>query len=196
MRFETNNEFTESINQDNIFFTILNIKKQIFRILKKYIFLFLIFVCFFNISSFSTENKKNSVSEKKTGIKYYPYKEGLKEAKKNKKYIIIYFYSKRCPWCRILEREWEESEKVKEYLTKNFLLIRVDAEVEETPVIKYRIRGVPTIWFLESNGNPIGPVPGYIPVEDFYLLLKYIKSGSYKKMSFSEYQEKYKKEEE
>lgn len=155
---------------------------------------FLISILFFSFFISSSCGKENNKENKKNIIKYYSYSEGLKEAKKKKKYIILYFHSKRCPWCRIMEKEWENNEKVKEYLVKNFLMIKIDAEINSSFVIKYHIRGVPTIWVLEPDGNPIGPLPGYVPVEEFYLLLKYIKSGSYKKMSFPEYQEKFEKE--
>lgn len=148
----------------------------------------LIFLSFlFILNNFSCAKEKE---ENKKRIKYYSYSKGLKEAKKTKKYILIYFHSKRCPWCRILEKDLEENEKIKEYLAQNFVMMKVDADTDIEVGIKYRIRGVPTIWVLEPDGSPIGPVPGYVPSEEFYQLLKYIKSGNYKKISFTEYQEK------
>jgi thioredoxin-related protein len=51
----------------------------------------------------------------------------------------------------------------------------------------FGIRGVPATYFLKPDGTIITNVPGYVPVDNFSLILKYLGEEHYLSISFEEY---------
>jgi thioredoxin-related protein len=47
--------------------------------------------------------------------------------------------------------------------------------------------GTPTSWFLDSSGQRIQEVPGYIEKGDYKTLLEYVKGKHYKTMDIQAY---------
>ncbi len=73
------------------------------------------------------------------------------------------------------------------FLSKDFVPIRVDIDKERKLASTYFVRSLPTSWFLEPNGTKITNIPGYVNPETFVVILKYIASESYKRMTLREY---------
>ncbi|MBI4619844.1 MAG: thioredoxin fold domain-containing protein [Desulfobacterales bacterium] len=115
------------------------------------------------------------------------YKEGNKRASLEKKPIMINFHASWCPACKEMEKDTLSNPLVKNYLKKNFISIRVDADKEKELCSKYRIRGLPTTWFLEHTGAPITHLVGYVPPEQFIEALKYIEGKYYKNLTFQDF---------
>ena len=74
--------------------------------------------------------------------------------------------------------------------TKNFLLYQVNGDEAADLTRKYVIRGYPTGLFMDPAGNVIASLPGFWPPDKFLDVLKFIKSESYKQMSYEEYASK------
>lgn len=72
-------------------------------------------------------------------------------------------------------------------INNRFVPIRVDVDKEKSISRAYFVRGLPTSWFLDSDGSRITNIPGYVNPETFLIILKYIDSESYKSMTFKEY---------
>ena len=90
------------------------------------------------------------------GVQWIPYKEGIvAEAAKEKRPVMIDFYADWCGPCKALEKKvFSAPEVVK--LSKNFVTVRVDLTTrhpqQELLQKRYRVRGVPTVIFLNRQG--------------------------------------------
>jgi thioredoxin-related protein/Tol biopolymer transport system component len=127
------------------------------------------------------------------------YNEGLALTKKENKYILIYFYTDWCGYCKKMDKETYSKEEVKKILNENFVVVKVNAEsdkkviengkeITESELSKlYQVSGYPTTWFLESNHSRVAPLPGCVTTEQFISVLNYIGEGWYKSISFQEY---------
>ncbi|MBA7532075.1 Thiol:disulfide interchange protein DsbD [subsurface metagenome] len=165
----------------------------------------LVIIFFFGIKSYFKIDEQNAevVEEARSfALNWLSYNEGLALAEKENKYVLIDFYTDWCGYCKKMNKETYSNEEVKSILNKNFVIVKVNAEsenkviengeeiIERELAKSYQVTGYPTTWFLESNHNPIAPLPGYVTAEQFIPVLNYIGEGWYKSISFKEYMEK------
>jgi len=80
--------------------------------------------------------------------------------------------------------------KIIQFLNQNYISISVDTDVQKALANKWKVKGLPLLWFLKPDGSKISNVPGYVDKDPFFKILNYIQSGSYEKMSFQEFNEK------
>jgi thioredoxin-related protein len=153
----------------------------------------------------SEEKKDQKTEERNTGIKktsnirWYQYDEGLAKAKKEKKHMMVHFYSTRCGWCKKMDRETFGNEEVKEVLNESYVPIKVNGqsarkvkldgeEITERQLAgMYRVRAYPITWFLKPSGERIAPRMGYAGPEEFVYILNWVKDDLYEKISFQEF---------
>lgn len=126
-------------------------------------------------------------STKSGSIKWYAYDEGMSLGKKKGKKIFMFFWAEWCKFCEMMEKETFTKPKVIQYLNDNFVSIKVNSDMEKALASRYLVRGLPTIWFLEKNGDQIGYQPGYIPSNMFLPYLRFIQTDKYKNMSFQDF---------
>ncbi|OGP77227.1 MAG: hypothetical protein A2V86_00775 [Deltaproteobacteria bacterium RBG_16_49_23] len=86
-----------------------------------------------------------------------------------------------------MEEESFTQPEIVKFLTTNFIPIRVDVDKEKKIASTYHVRGLPVSWFLEPDGRKITTIPGYVNPDLFQVILKYITSESYKKMTLKEF---------
>lgn len=93
------------------------------------------------------------------GAAYQPYDEQLLQSAKNQgKTVIIDFSAQWCSPCRELDEVTFHNKQVIDLLKKDFILIKIDLTRKGNPrheqlLEKYKIKGVPTIVFLDRSGN-------------------------------------------
>lgn len=180
-----------------IFFTKRN------KIMVLVILLAVIF--FFGLKSyFKIDEQKPEEIEgtKPLALNWLSYTEGLALAENENKYVLIYFYTDWCSWCKKMDKEVFSDKEIIETMSQNFVSIRINTEAESKVVENgkeiterelaklYQVSGVPAIWFLESDRKRIAPLPGYVAPQQFKIVLNYIGEGWYKSISFEEYLEK------
>ena len=73
------------------------------------------------------------------------------------------------------------------YLKENFVSISVDSDKNQTLATQWKIRGLPTLWFLKPDGAKVSHIPGYVDEKQFLQILKYIHTQSYERMKFQEF---------
>jgi thioredoxin-related protein len=95
-------------------------------------------------------------------------KSALQAAKKSDQIVMIDFYTDWCGWCKKLDEDTYSNRKVIEAAGK-MISVKLDAENGEgkPAAAKYKVRGFPTILFLDSSGGVVGKVGGYMPPEPF-----------------------------
>jgi len=165
----------------------------------------LVVVFFFGLKSYFKIDEQDAEAVEETKpltLNWLSYNEGLTLAEKENKYVLIYFYTDECSWCKKMIDQTYSNEEVKKILSDRFVAVKIDArsenkvmengeEISEKKLaILYQVSGYPTTWFIENNQTRIAPLPGYVATEQFIPVLNYIGEGWYKNISFKEYMEK------
>lgn len=130
--------------------------------------------------------------------------EGIELAEKEKKPIVIDFYTSWCRWCKVMDEKTFSDSEVQSYLAEHFVSIRINAEsrsdrfsfkgkqysaVELTR--SFGVKGFPSLAYLDREGGLITIVPGFVPKETFLPFLHYIQKECYKQqMTFEEFLKK------
>ncbi|MFH0930760.1 MAG: thioredoxin fold domain-containing protein [Candidatus Zixiibacteriota bacterium] len=135
-------------------------------------------------------------------INWLKYDQGLKQAGKEKKKIMVFFYTDWCGYCKKMNNSTYKDEETKKILAKNFVSVMVNGESKNSILVdkanitekeltsRFGVRGFPTIWFLEPNAEKISPLIGYRDAKNFADILSYIAGNWYKTLSFEEYLKK------
>jgi len=165
----------------------------------------LVVVFFFGLKSYFKIDEQDAEAVEETKpltLNWLSYNEGLAMAEKENKYVLIYFYTNGCGWCKKMIDQTYSNEEVKKILSDKFVAVKINARSENKVIENgeeisekklatlYQVSGYPTTWFLESNRSLVAPLPGYVTTEQFIPVLNYIGEGWYKNISFKEYLEK------
>jgi len=114
---------------------------------------------------------------------------GLKRAADTRRPVLVDVYTDWCGWCKRMDRDVYARDDVRNYLVKHFVTVRLDAESADpatyagkqytgrTLAQRFGISGYPTTIFLRANSEHLVNVPGYVPADQFLLLLRYIGDG-------------------
>ena len=114
-------------------------------------------------------------------VKYYWADEPLETIiiDNDEKIILVDFETESCVWCDRLDADTFTDQKVIDFAKQNLISKKIDAEKGDGPKQKkkYRVRGYPTILFLDSQGVEIDRIVGYRPPKEFLSELNRIKKG-------------------
>jgi len=179
-----------------------------------FVLTFLFFIGFFYHSSQRTaiagakDDEKNPSPTKKTNaLTWHKYDEGLTKAEKERKHVLIAFYTNWCGWCRRMDKVTYTDEEITKVLNESYVAIKVNAQSKDKVEVdgkkitekevagSFRVRNYPTTWFLKHSGKKIAPYYGYADAETFLNVLNYIKDDLYEKISYEEYLKKQEKKE-
>lgn len=152
----------------------------------------------------ATQEKAGSElkSDKATAeVVWQDFNAGVAKAEKENKNIIVDFYTDWCHWCKVMDEKTFKNEDVAKKLSERFVTIRLNAEDANSSVNykgetytnieltrAFRVSGFPSLGFMDSKGELITLVPGFVPPETFIHVLGYIDQECYKKqVSFDDY---------
>lgn len=129
--------------------------------------------------------------------------DGMSRARTGNRPVIVDVYTDWCGWCRRMDRDVYGSAEVTDYLKKNFVTIKLNAEAGDAASYegrrytyasladRFRISGYPATIFLRSSGQHLATLPGYVPPERFLLLLRYVAEGyADRNMPFGEFEKR------
>jgi len=143
--------------------------------------------------------EKISSDKKKAELVWYKYDEGLAKAKKEKKHLLVHFYTNWCGWCKKMDKSTFSDEEIIKVLNESYVPIKVNGqsgekvtvdgkEISEKQVTgQYGVRAYPVTWFLKPSGERIAPRRGYVAAEEFLYILNWVKDDLYEKTSFQEF---------
>lgn len=132
-------------------------------------------------------------------LKWKGFDEGLAEAKKVNKKILVDVYTDWCGWCKKMDKEVYADKEVAEYLAKRYVVIKLNAESDAQLTYRdqtlsqieltqaFGVRGYPATIFMKADGDPITLLPGYLPPEKFIDVLKFIGEDHYLTTKWEEY---------
>ena len=86
-------------------------------------------------------------------IKWKTYDDGLADAKKAKKPVMLIFFTEWCPHCKNYSSVFHDPKVVAK--SKDFVMVRLDADKNEELSKKYSVDGsyIPRTFFLAPNGT-------------------------------------------
>ncbi len=154
---------------------------------KHILILFIYSLLCFEISESQENNPK---------LKWLNFNDAVKVSEKSNKKLLVDVYTDWCSWCKKMDSNVYANEKVLEYLNKNFVVVKLNAEGKTTVNFKDTIysaaefsqgmgvTGYPATLFFTANGNPITLLPGYVEAPMFLNVLRYISESRYEKESF------------
>ena len=167
-----------------------------------YNILVLVIVLSFVLASCSNDQAKSTEKEKEEKFTWLPYDQALTKSNVENVPTLLYFYSDNCTWCRKMEKENFANKEVQDILIEHFASVRIDSNSNNNVIVGeqkiterqlsielYNVTGLPTIWFLDSENRKIANLPGFVPVDTFLDILRYIGEGYYKEHTFPEYLE-------
>ncbi|HCY85277.1 MAG TPA: thioredoxin family protein [Desulfobacteraceae bacterium] len=139
-------------------------------------------------SAFVTDATANTLSDQPgSGIAWKDYTPGMAQAKKSDRPVFLYFHAPWCTYCTKLKQTTFKDTRISDYLNKNFVSIQVNTDNHKDLATKWRVKGLPTMWFLESDGEKVNSLPGYVSADQLLQILKYIHTRSYTTMEFQEF---------
>jgi len=125
---------------------------------------------------------------------YHNWDAGMEAARKEKKPVIVDFYADWCKWCHVMDEKTFSDSEIKKIFASNWITIRLDTQDTETTgtfkgkTLVYQqiaggfgVTGLPSYLFIDKEGEPVTIIPGYIPKEQFSIILDYFKNELYKK---------------
>lgn len=131
-------------------------------------------------------------------LTWHTFEDALTVADSTNKPILVDVWAPWCGWCHKMKRDvYPELSKE---LSKNFILTRINRENNETdyfykerlvtPLMLAKllhIDTVPGIVFLNSKGDYLTNVSGYIQAQNLKPILKYISTETYKMSSYQDF---------
>ncbi len=140
-------------------------------------------------------------AETSTGdlITWLPYDQAMAKAKKENKHVIVNFTTSWCGWCKKMKSTTYSDPTVVKVIGSQFVAAKVDGDsynvlkltagdiTEKGLTVQYGVRGYPTTWFLEPDGNKIAPAPGYIDATQMQFILGFVSGNFNDEMAFTDY---------
>ena len=132
-------------------------------------------------------------------LKWKTFNEGIAEAKKTNKKILVDVYTDWCGWCKKMDASTYGSNEVSKYLNERYVVIKLNAESEKKLNYKgkeyterelagaFGITGYPSTLFLKHDGEPITVYPGFADAKKFKEVLSFIAEDHYLTKKFEEY---------
>lgn len=161
------------------------------------------------LSSFGVEKPK--VKEK---IQWLTLDEVSAKMKDTPKPIIIDLYAKWCYWCKVMDKQTYNHDKVVNYINEKFYPVKLDAETRQTlqwndkdfnfnPDLNinqfsmYVTNGqlsFPTTVIYTSIKEAPATIPGFMSPDEIEPILKYFGENYYQKEGFQEFLKNFKKD--
>ena len=123
-----------------------------------------------------------SVAFSEVHFKTMTMQEAMKLAKKEKKAIMVDFYTDWCVWCKVLDRDTYSDKKISEFADDHFIALRLNAEKEDGEALakQYQVAAYPTVLFFDASGKVLSRVVGYQDTGAFGRSMEIAVSGGLK----------------
>lgn len=126
---------------------------------------------------------------------------------KNPKPILVDVYTSWCVWCKVMDKQTYNNEKVAAYINEKYYAVKFDAE-SKNPVewngkrygyneqnkinelalfLLYGQMSYPSTVFLSTLDAKPAPLAGYLKPKELESPLKFFGDGAYKTKNFPEY---------
>lgn len=123
-------------------------------------------------------------------IGWLPQREAATTSRTEGKPLMMYFSAPGDTWCRKLERNTLSNSDVVRYLNTHFIATEID--VDEVPALgrKFGVKGLPTLWFLDAEGERLTSLDGYLGPDSLLPLLEFIVTKGYEWTDYETWRER------
>jgi thioredoxin-related protein len=151
------------------------------------------------------EQASSSEGQQKDSVaNWLAFDDGLAKARTENKPIFVEFYAEWCIFCKKFQKETIKNQQVANMLAENFVYVRLNAENSESQ-LRYQgkslsnvelaqafgVNAYPSLVFLDSKGQPITMLSGFVPPDQFVPVLDFIDQKCYQtQISFREFAKK------
>lgn len=111
-------------------------------------------------NNYASINKPSHLSKQSNGEIYTSYEEAFKAAKAENKPVFILFATEYCRWCRKLKQTTLKDSTIVSRLNKEYVVLFLDRDKSTYPS-KYRVKGVPAVYFTDKNEEIFTSMVGY-----------------------------------
>ena len=114
----------------------------------------------------------------------------LKDARVQKKMVLLYVKTNWCAFCRKLNAEAFADKKIQKLINKNFIPAKIDAENKieivncDNKIYTAKdfckivgVKSYPSILFLDKDGKPVASLKGYYSKNEIKQALEFIING-------------------
>lgn len=145
------------------------------------------------------------------GIQWMTFEQMQAAQKKKPKKVIIDIYTDWCGWCKKMDKTTFEQPAIAKYVNDNFYAVKFDAESKPSITFAGKVynnpqryhelamklmdgkAGFPTSVYLDETLKPITPpIASYLDAKQFELIINYLNTESYKRVSFDQYSQEFK----
>jgi len=163
---------------------------------------FIILIPFIFTSSSPAFGQKKTPA-KKTELRWINFEAAIKTAAEQDKPVMVDVYTDWCGWCKKMDKEVFNHPDVAEALDRMFTIAKVNGESRESLTYKnqktngigiaqgFGIRGYPSLIFLDSKGDMLTLIPGYVDAEKFLPIVNFLGGKHYEKMEWEAYLAQY-----
>jgi thioredoxin 1 len=118
------------------------------------------------VSSSQNNNNFTSSNQSQVELKWYTdLNSALQEAQKTNKQVFIDFYADWCPYCKELDKKTFPDTRVSAKLAQNYVLVKINTDQNPDLASQYKVYGLPTMVILNSNGQEVNRISGYVTPE-------------------------------
>ncbi len=103
-------------------------------------------------------------------VKYKAYDDAIREAKREHKLVIVEATSRRCHYCKKMDREVLADDDVADALRKDFIVVKIDLTRDKLP-LNLKVSMTPTFFFVNREEKVIKTIPGSWSKDDFLEIL-------------------------
>jgi len=136
---------------------------------------------------------------KKDGIAWLEFEKAVATAKKERRLLVVDFYTDWCGWCKVMDRDTYANAEVVKYAKTRLVMAKVNAEsgaltrykdrslTYQQLALAFGVRGYPATVFISPEGEFLTLVSGFIAPDQFLPILEFLAEGHYKSMKYEEF---------
>jgi len=129
--------------------------------------------------------------EKLRAITWLGYNDALAQARDFDKPVYLHFTAKWCKWCVKMQKETYTDPRVIRYMSENFYAVKIDTEKNPALARKYQANSLPTLWFLDSQGQGLTAIQGYVGADKLLRVLEYVSTKAYEEIDYDKWVHKH-----